>query len=501
MSKELELRRAAGEDANRKEAVEKRRKKGYRTARENLAHLIDDEFFVEYGELVTAAQRGRRSAEDLITNTQSDGVITGLARINASAVGEHPARTALIVNDYMVLAGTQGYYHHKKIDRLLELVDRERLPVLMYTEGGGGRPGDTDVVTQVSGLDVPTFARWSRLEGRVPRIAVANGYCFAGNALLFGCADIRIATETSWIGMAGPAMIEAGGLGRYNAEQIGPAKMHAAQGTLDVLATDEANATTIAKRVLSIFQGLTDRYEAQDQMPLDSAMPDNRRMTYKVRPIIKRLVDTDSFIEFGAQHATAMITAFCRIDGVPVGLLANNNQVLAGAIDAPAAKKAARFLRLCNTHQLPVLSLIDTPGFMVGPDSETQSATAYMSDMFTAGATLSVPLIAIVLRKAYGLGAMAMAGGSTEAPLCTAAWPTGEFGAMGLEGAVQLGFRKELAAAADEAQRTALFDQLVSDLYQKGSAIETASRREIDSVIKPSETRAWLETLLPNDRY
>ena len=492
----LRARQGASRDEANAEATARRHARGGRTARENLAALVDEGSFVELGELAVAAQRQRRDLADLVAHTQGDGVITGLATINARRVGERAARAAVVLNDYRVLAGTQGFFHHKKIDRLLGLALRDRLPVVVYTEGGGGRPGDTDVLTQASALDVPTFARWAKLAGTVPRIAVNHGYCFAGNALLFGCADLRIATRSSWIGMAGPAMIEAAGLGAFDPKQIGPAELHARQGTVDLLVDDEAAATEAARAVLAILQGRVEDYEAASQAPLREALPVDRRYAYPLRPIVERVVDAGSLVELGRDHGPAMLTAFGRIEGRPVGLLANDTQANAGAIDAAAAAKAARFMRACQTHRLPLVSLIDTPGFMVGPDSEAQAATHHMSEMFLAGAGLEVPLVAVVLRKAYGLGAMAMAGGSFSEPRCAAAWPTAEFGAMGIEGAVRLGYRKELDALDDPEAREARFDELVKAMYERGSAIEVASMLEIDRVIDPAETRSLIASII-----
>ncbi|MEL7312371.1 MAG: carboxyl transferase domain-containing protein [Pseudomonadota bacterium] len=493
---QLQRRRDAGAESQRVDSVAKRKAKGWSTARETLAHLVDADSVVEYGELAVAAQRGRRDHEDLVANTTGDGVITALATINADRFGEQQSRVGVIVNDYTVLAATQGFYHHKKIDRLLDVATRDGLPVVMFAEGGGGRPGDTDVTTQVTGLDVPTFARWARLQGKGIRIAVANGYCFAGNALLFGCADLRIATETSWIGMAGPAMIEAGGLGSFKPTDIGPAAMHYEQGTVDVIVADDVAACELTQQLLGYFQGEHSDFTVAEQATLRSVLPQDRRFTYKLRPAIACLVDQDSFVEIGAGHGKAMVTGFARVAGKPVGLIANDNQQNAGAIDTTAAKKAARLLRLCGEHNLSVLSLIDTPGFMVGPDSEAQGALDGMSEMFTAAATFRPPMIAIVLRKAYGLGAMAMAGGGFDEPHACVAWPNGEFGAMGLEGAVRLGFRKELDAAENERARSVLFETLVQQLYERGSAIEAASMLEIDAVIDPAETRNVIHRLL-----
>ncbi len=476
-------------DAARSGEVAKRHAKGYRTARENLADLIDADSWVEYGQFAVAAQRSRRSADELAAKTPGDGVITGLATINGTQFGASQSQAAVVINDYMVLAGTQGFFHHRKIDRLLEVATQRKLPVVMYTEGGGGRPGDTDVTTQIAGLNITTWLLWSQLAGVVPRIAVNNGYCFAGNAALFGGADIRIATRSSSIGMAGPAMIEGGGLGSFAPADIGPAAIQYSNGVIDLLADDEAHATALAKQLLGYFQGPVSGWQAADQAQLQSIMPADRRFTYPVRRVIELLADSDSFLELQAGHGKTVITGFIRIAGQPMGLIANDNKVLGGAIDALSAAKTARFLTLCSNFGLPVVSLCDTPGFMVGPDSEAEGAATKMAELFSAGANLRSPLVCIFLRKAYGLGAMAMAGSSFVKPVYSAAWPMGEFGGMGLEGAVKLGYKKELAELEGDA-REALFNRLVAELYEQGRAAEAAAYLEIDAVIDPADTRA-----------
>jgi acetyl-CoA carboxylase carboxyltransferase component len=480
---------AATGDERRPEAVAARRARGYRTARENLADLCDAGSFVEYGQLAVAAQRQRRDLKELQSGTAADGVITGLATINAERFGAAAARTAVIVYDYTVLAGTQGYFHHRKLDRILELAGRQSLPVMIFTEGGGGRPGDTDVTTQIAGLNLPTFARFAGLAGRVPRIAVNNGYCFAGNGALFGCADLRIATRQSWIGMAGPAMIEGGGLGRFEPTEIGPVEVQSRNGVIDLVAADEAEATARARQLLGFFQGVQAPVDCADQSALAAVLPADRRYSYQVRKIIETLADRDSFVELTPGFGPALVTGFLRIAGQPLGVLASDCRVLGGAIDADAAAKAARFMRLCSDHGIALLSLVDTPGFMVGPASEEQAAVRHMSDLFTAGAHLAVPLVAVFLRKAYGLGAMAMAGGSFAEPVYAASWPTGEFGGMGLEGAVRLGYRRELEAETDPERHEALFQSLLEELYRKGRAVEAAAHLEIDAVIDPVDTR------------
>ncbi len=481
----LRERLANTEDDVRTDAAAARHAKGYRTARENLADLVDAGTFTEYGQLAVAAQRSRRDYEELQRSTAADAVITGVAEIDGR-------RAAVVVYDYSVLAGTQGHFHHKKLDRIFALAEDWRLPVVIYTEGGGGRPGDTDVTTQVAGLNIPSFSTWAGLSGLVPRIAVNNGYCFAGNAALFGCADVTVATRSSWIGMAGPAMIEGGGLGVHAPTAIGPTDVQANNGVVDIVAADEADATRIARQLLGYFQGTRREWTCPDQGALRESVPPDRRWAYPVRRIIETIADSASFLELRRAYGRSVITGFMRLEGRPVGLIASDCQQSGGAVDAESARKAARFLGLCDAFDLPVVSLVDTPGFMVGPDSEAQAAVRRMSSLFVTAASMTVPIVAIVLRKAYGLGAMAMAGGSLATPVYSAAWPTGEFGAMGLEGAVRLGFRKELDAVEDTAERDALFNELVDKLYEIGKATEAAAHLEIDAVIDPVETREVL---------
>ena len=485
----LHERIAKTSDDIRLSARKKRHERGYRTARENLADLIDDDSLNEYGQLAVAAQRSRKSKEELELDTAADGIITGTATINADTFGAKATRTVVVINDYSVLAGTQGYFHHHKLDRILEVAAQWSLPVVMYTEGGGGRPGDTDVQVSMAGLNVESFKAWASLNRVVPRIAVNNGYCFAGNAALFGCADIRIATKSSSIGMAGPAMIEGGGLGSFKAVEIGPIEVQSCNGVVDLVADNEAHATQLAQKALSYFQGLSASWSSKSQSQLRDAIPQERRQAYKVRDVLDIVVDNDSLFELQVDYADALITALARIEGRPVGIIANNCHSNGGAVDAVAAEKAAAFIQLCDAFNLPLVSFTDTPGFMVGPESEELGAVRKMSNLFLAMAGLSVPIVAIVLRKGYGLGAMAMTGGSMYAPVYTAAWPSGEFGAMGLEGAVRLGYKKELEQAEEGEERDALFQKLLDKMIKQGKAIEAASFLEIDAVIDPADTR------------
>jgi acetyl-CoA carboxylase carboxyltransferase component len=487
----LRERLALTEDAARPEAVARRHALGLRTARENIADLCDPGSFVEYGALAIAAQSGRRSLDDLQRHTPADGIVTGIGSVNSAWFGEEASRCVVMAYDATVLAGTQGARSHQKTDRLLGVALEQRLPVVLFAEGGGGRPGDTDWPV-VAGLHLSTFASHARLSGQVPVVGIAAGRCFAGNAALLGCCDVIIATRGSHIGMGGPAMIEGGGLGVYRPEEIGPSEVQARNGVIDVLVEDEAAAVRAARHYLSFFQGRVSEWDWTDPLALREAVPENRVRAYDVRTVMHGVADVGSLLELREGFGRSVITALARIEGRPVGLLASNPAHLGGAIDADAADKAARFVQLCDVHGLPIVSLIDTPGFLVGPQAEAQAQVRHVSRLFLAAARKRVPWLAVVLRKAYGLGAMALAGGSLHAPMATAAWPTGEFGAMGLEGAVRLGYRKELEAQPEGPAREALFERLLAEHVARGAALNIAQTLEIDTVIDPADTRDWL---------
>lgn len=478
-------------DEGRPAAVAKRHKQNRRTARENIDDLVDPGSFVEYGALTVAAQRSRRSEEDLIANTPADGLVAGVATING---GE-----AVVVSyDYTVLAGTQGMRNHAKTDRVFDLAARKRIPLVIFAEGGGGRPGDTDV-HNVAGLDVPTFRALGALSGKVPLVAVVSGRCFAGNAALAGTCDVIIATPDANIGMGGPAMIEGGGLGEYRPEDIGPIDVQRRNGVVGLVARDDAHAVELTKRYLSYFQGRVEDWQAPDPRLARHVVPENRLRAYDVHRAIESVADVRSVLQLRADYGVGVVTALIRVEGAPVGLLANSSHHLGGAIDAEASDKIADFLMLCESFGLPIVSLCDTPGFMVGPDAEIHGAVRRMSRLFIVGARLTVPFGMIILRKGYGLGAMAMAGGSFHTPEFTVAWPTGEIGGMGLEGAVRLGFSKELAAVSDATERQKLFEKLVEAAYQHGKALTSATTFELDDVIDPADSRSWITRLLFRD--
>lgn len=481
-------RRARAFDAARPKAVARRRATGQRTARENIADMCDPDTFVEFGSLVLSARRRTVPMEQLIDESPADGLIMGLAQINNSLFPEEKSRAVVVSYDYTVMAGTQGHMGHHKQDRMFEMAEKWRLPVVIFCEGGGGRGSDTDNLVSFS----DTFHRLPRLSGLVPLIGIASGRCFAGNAVLLGCCDVIIATEGTTIGMAGPAMIEGGGLGVYRPEEVGPMSVQVPNGVVDILVKDEAEAVKTARQYLSYFQGRTDGWTCPDQRKLRHIVPENRLRGYDMRSLIETLADDGSMLEIRRGFGLGMITAFIRVEGRPMGVIANNPMHLGGAIDSDAADKAARFMQLCDAHDVPLLSLNDNPGNMVGPEAEKTALVRHCCRAYLVGANLTIPTFFVMTRKSYGLGKLAMTGGGMRVGMFAVAWPTGEFGGMGLEGQVKLGRRRELAAIEDPAERLAAYERMVAELYERGKALNAGSLFEVDEVIDPAETRRWI---------
>jgi acetyl/propionyl-CoA carboxylase alpha subunit/acetyl-CoA carboxylase carboxyltransferase component len=506
---EVERRRAVTLDAARPDSVATRHGRGYRTARENVEDLCDPGTFVEYGQMAIATGL-TGTLEERLQYAPADGLIMGLAHVNGDKFDPSRSRCLVVSYDYMILAGTQGGMNHRKKDRIFQVAERMRLPVVFFAEGGGGRAGGGrrnspsyrggDVTTggtmgELSGgggLATPSFALLGKLSGLVPTVGITNGRCFAGNAALLGVCDVVIATRDSNIGMGGPAMVEGGGLGVYRPEDIGPMSVQAVNGVVDIAVEDEVEAVAAAKQYLSYFQGPVSSWECADQRLMRSIIPENRLRVYNVRDVIETLADTGSVLELRRGFGLAMITSLIRIEGRPVGVVANNPLHLSGAIDSPAADKAARFMQLCDAYDIPLLFLCDTPGIMVGPEVEKTALVRHAARMFVVASSITVPTFTIILRKSYGLGAQTMGGGSHKLPVFTVSWPTGEFGGMGLEGQVKLGRRRELEAVEDPNERRELFEHLVAQAYERGKALNAAHVFEVDDVIDPADSRRWL---------
>ena len=494
---ELLKRREATKDVNRPEAVARRRKTNQRTVRENVDNLFEPGTFVEYGPLVVAAQRRRRSIDDLMQRSPADGLITGVGKVNGDLFADPASRAAVMAYDYTVFAGTQGVHNHWKTDRVLDVAERGRMPLVVFAEGGGGRPGESDYGGFVG---QNTFQHFGKLSGLVPLVGIVSGRCFAGNAALLGCCDVIIATANSNIGMGGPAMIEGGGLGVFTPEEIGSMADQVPNGVVDIAVEDETEAVAVAKKYLGYFQGSISDWSAPDQRKMRALVPENRLRVYEVRNVINTLADEGSVLELRKAFGKTIITCFIRIEGRPVGIMANDPNYLGGAIDSDGADKGARFMQLCDGFDIPILNLCDTPGIMVGPEIEKTGLVRHAARMFLIGNNVTVPFFTVVLRKAYGLGAIAMAGGNFRAPYYTVSWPTGEFGPMGLEGQVKLGYRAELAAISDPEERLAFFEKMVAESYESGKALAHSQSYPIDDTIDPAETRFWLANMLASIR-
>ncbi|MXW00202.1 MAG: carbamoyl-phosphate synthase large subunit [Holophagales bacterium] len=478
-------------DENRPEAVARRRRFGFRTPRENIEQLVDSGSFKEYWPLIVARQHQKFSDEKLRQYTPADGVVAGTASINGDLFDDERSRAMVLSYDYTVLAGTQGGRNHYKQDRLFDLANRYMLPLVFFTEGGGGRPGDDYTGPRVA-FDTYTFTQFSKLSGLIPLVGVNNGRCFAGNTALLACCDVIIATKASTIAMGGPAMIEGGGLGIYTPEEVGPMSFQVPNGVVDILVEDEEEAVDVAKKYLSYFQGPISDWEAHDQRPLRHVVPENRLRLYDMQEIVHTIADVGSVLEIRPKFGIGVITALIRVEGRPMGVIANNPHHLAGAIDSDGSDKGARFLQLCDAFDIPVLSLMDCPGIMVGPDHEKTALVRHCARMFNTGANLSVPLFGVVVRKAYGLGVQAMCGASALVGFFTVGWPTAEFAGMNIEGAVKLGYRKELAAIEDPEERRLEFERRVEASYERAKAVNAATGGGLDDVIDPAETRSWI---------
>ncbi len=478
-------------DDARTNSVNKRHAKGMSTARENIANLLDENSFNEYGALLLAGQRRRFSQEELIEKSPADGLVVGTGSINNQTFSEDKSRCLVMAYDYSVFAGTQGIMNHKKMDRMLLLAKEQQIPVVLFAEGGGGRPSDTDF-NGVTGLDCHTFVGLAALSGLVPTVGIVAGRCFAGNAALLGVCNVIIATQGSTIGMAGPAMIEGGGLGSFSAEEVGPVSTQSPNGVIDILAKDEKEAVELCKKYLSYFQGDLKDWQCEDQEKLRNSIPKNRKQIYDIRKLIELFADSGSVLELRKEYSLGMITSLIRIEGKAFGLIANNPGHLGGAIEASAGDKVSRFMQLCDGFDIPMISLCDTPGFMVGPEAEKQATVRHISRIFVTASSLTIPFFTLVLRKGYGLGAQAMSAGSFHSSIFTAAWPSGEFGAMGIEGAIKLAYAKQLKAIDDPKEQKKMFDELVNKAYEQGKALNIASYMEIDAVIDPAESRKWI---------
>jgi len=454
-------------DESQPEAVSALHGSGRRTPRENLTDLVDEGSFREFGPPAAGSAAG--------------GTIIGMGTVNADLVGEERGRVAVVHSDYMMASYSPGHYRQEPVH---ELVRDFQVPLVLFSDGEGKPFGNLKGV----GFDASVFTEFARLSGLVPLIGVNTGDCFAGNATLLACCDVIIATKNSTIGMNGPAVVAATGMGTPSAQEIGPMSVQAPNGNVDMVVDDDAAAIATVQQYLSYFQGPIDTWTEPDQRLMRHVIPENRVRTYDMREIINTLADEDSVLEIRKEFGIGVITAFVRVEGRPMGIVANNPAHLAGAIDSPGADKASRFFQLCDAFDIPTTVLMDCPGIMVGPEHERTALVRHAVRLFNIGGNMTSPMFGVMVRKGYGLGVQAMIGGAASIPMFTVAWPTAEFAGMNIEGAVKLSARRELAAVEDAEERIAAYDRKVADSYETARAINSGPNYVID----PADTRAWV---------
>jgi len=473
----VQVAHAALQDDARPERIARQHARGRNTARENIAAFADPGSFVEYGGLSKPARTDMEGP--------ADGLVMGTATVDGRPV-------VLVAYDYTVHAGTQSATNHRKMDRIFSLAEANKLPVIGWWDGGGARPHEMLIAGRPVNSGFVTFAR---LSGLVPTIALVTGRAFAGQANLSGLSDVVIATKSATMGMAGPPLVEAALGHRLTPEEIGPMSVHEKSGAIDVLVDTEDEAMAAARKYLSFFRAEEQQpqndFEAPDPLALRDVIPKNPRRAYDVRKAVSGMADIDSVLELRPRFGKAAITALAKLAGQPVGIIANQPMFLAGAMDSPACDKIARFIGLCDAHDLPIVFLCDTPGLMVGPDVEKTALVRHSARILTAAATATVPMLTVVLRKAYGLGYYVM-GSTAYHPNLVIAWPTAEFGGMGIEGAVNIIHQQELEAETDLAKRRVLHDQRTQELKDHHTALQVAERFHVDDVIDPADTRQIL---------
>jgi len=468
----VRARHAALTDEGRPKAVAKQRARNSLTARERVTLLLDEGAeFLEYGALA------RPMSPDL--EAPAEGVVVGTGMMHGHTVG-------VISYDYTSLGGSQGPLGHQKLDRVLGIATARQCPVVLIAEGGGGRAQEMGVVRPAP----DDFRKLARLSGRVPIVAIAPGRAFAGHANLLGMADVIIAVRSAVIGIAGPPLVKAAMGIDQTPEDIGAVEIHERVGTVDVTVDDDVQAIETARHYLDLLMHpdvlVEDVEDPEVPELLRTVVPENPRQAFDVRAVIDLLADPGTVLELRASFAGAAVTTLGRIGGRSVGFVANNSVVRAGSIDSDAADKMARFIRLCDAFGLPLVFLCDSPGFLIGRDAEEEALIRHSSRMMFALAAATVPLLTVIVRRAYGLAYMVMGSQSWD-PLFHVLWPTAEYGAMGLQGGAAI-----TAGSSTSGNGARATDDIVAELEEFGSAFRMAERLQTDDVVDPGDTRRLL---------
>ena len=477
----LRAERARAYDAARPEEVAKVHERGRLTARERIDAVIDPGSFVETGVLAGA------------DGEAAGGLVAGLGTLHGKTI-------AISSYDYTVWGGTQTGINHSKIDRIMDLAIRHRFPFVCFADGGGARAQglrSAGFFGAAMANEVGTFDGMALMSGWVPTVAVVSGRSFAGNASIAGMSDVVFATRGSAIGIGGPPLVEAALGISVTPEELaaigdaggdrrrGPAHRIRRRGGRSCGATSRTSSWSSA-----------DGTPSPTHDTIRSIVPDNRRGIYDMRKVVHALADDASVLELRPNWAQAAITALARMGGHAVAVIANQPlSKIAGAIDADAADKLARFIQLADAFDLPIVSLMDNPGFMLGPAAERAGIARHHARPLMAQVHRTVPLFLVHIRKAYGLGPMAM-GGMFQPTDLRIAWPTVEAGGMALEGAAALIQRREQrdegAAPSDREQR----DALAAQMREGSLALSAARRFAYDEVIDPAETRERIVRML-----
>jgi acetyl-CoA carboxylase carboxyltransferase component len=469
-------------DEARPAAVADAHASGHLTARERLSSLLDHGSFIEYGVLAGATSQ----VDD---TSVADGLVAGTGQIAGKPV-------TVASYDCTVLNGTQSERNQRKLVRLIYLSRSQRWPFVCFVDGDGARPNDPQPPPPIA---IATRGRWdvydglAELSGWAPTVAVVSGRALDGNAGIAMLSDFVVATGNSSFGSWGTSEPLSEPVTR-------PVEDYGRTGNIDLIVDDEPTAITAVQKYLSYYLcELADGTPASNHAEIASIIPENRRRPYDMRKVIGAFADADSVMELGVGWGRSMLTVLARLGGRSIGIFANQpKSPLAGAIDSDAADKAARFIELCDAYELPLVSFIDNPGYMVGPQAEREGMARHHARPLAALHHRTVPLCSVQIRKAYGLGPYAMSGFGTGrvAPELRLAWPSVESGGMSLEGAAYLVKRKEIHAAKTQAEALAIRDNYAEQMRDHTSGLRAGRNFLFDDIVNPIETRDRIIAML-----
>jgi acetyl-CoA carboxylase carboxyltransferase component len=464
-------------DEFRTSAVEKQHKRGKYTARERIEKLLDPNSFREIG--------GLAQPVEVSGDYAADGIVTGTGFIDGKLV-------CCAAYDYTILAGSQGKVSHQKIDHIVNIAIQQGCPMILFSEGGGAR---VQGIATTSRATSEVFVSLARASGWIPTITVICGPAFAGHANLASLTDVIIMIEKeSAMGIAGPPLVKSAMGANFTPEELGGVEIQGKAGTPDLIVDSEESAINHIRSYLSYLpsncnQPLPISAEVMEPVgDLCSLVPTASNRAYDMRKVIDAIFDKGSVLELKGFYGKNVITSFARINGKTIGIIANQPQAKAGILDSPGSDKMARFISLCDAYRIPITFLVDVPGFTPGPAAEQSALVRHSARIIYELAQATIPIYTVVIRKAYGLAYYAM-GALAFKPNLLVAWPTAEFGGMGLEGAVEILHKEELQNSEDPLLRRR---QLAEELGKELKAFRSGQKFTVDDVIHPNDTRSVL---------